>query len=70
METTTATSYELRFISLFQAGRALAFPCDEQGRVPLEALPPAARGNFQRAQQAVGREWATPAVHRRLRGTH
>jgi len=30
--------YELRFESLFQTGRALAFPCDAGGGVRLDAL--------------------------------
>jgi hypothetical protein len=29
--------YEMRFRSLFDAGRGLAFPCDAQGRVALDA---------------------------------
>ena len=40
MHTTTAqpaAAFELRFESLFDAGRAFAFPCDARGRVQVEA---------------------------------
>ncbi len=54
--------YELRFESLFNAGRALAFPCDERGRVELDALSDRARHNYLYARAVVGREYATPAI--------
>jgi hypothetical protein len=54
--------YELRFQSLFHTGRALAFPCDRTGRVDWGMLTEVARANFLRAQGAVGREFASPAV--------
>ena len=47
--------YELRFQSLFHAGRALAFPCDRQGEVQWDAMIEGARANFLRAQGSVGR---------------
>jgi len=56
--------FELRFESLFQPGRALAFPCDERGRVELDALSDRARHNYLYARAVVGREFATPAVVR------
>jgi hypothetical protein len=31
-------SYELRFVNLFDAGRAYAFPCDAKGCVDIDAL--------------------------------
>jgi hypothetical protein len=46
----TQAGYEIRFQSLFQEGRALAFPCDAEGHVHLYA------------RAVVGREFATPAV--------
>jgi len=52
----------LRFASLFQQGRALAFPCDEQGQVKLDELSERARGNYLFARAMVGREYATPRV--------
>ena len=54
--------YELRFQSLFHSGRGLTFPCDQAGEVAWEQLTEGARASFLRAQQAVGREWASPAV--------
>ena len=54
--------YELRFQSLFHAGRALSFPCDRQGEVKWDAMTDGARASFLRAQGSVGREWASPAV--------
>jgi hypothetical protein len=57
-------NYELRFESLFQAGRGLAFPCDAQGGVRLDALSERARQNYLFARAVVGREYATPIVLR------
>ena len=54
--------YELRFQSLFHAGRALSFPCDCLGEVTWDAMTDGARASFLRAQGSVGREWASPAV--------
>jgi hypothetical protein len=54
--------YELRFQSLFHSGRGLSFPCDHAGEVDWEQMTEGARASFLRAQQAVGREWASPAV--------
>lgn len=57
--------YELRFESLFQAGRALAFPCDARGGVSLDALSERARQNYLFARAVVGRDFANPIVLRR-----
>jgi hypothetical protein len=57
--------YELRFRSLFDAGRALAFECDVAGHVDLDTLPARARLNYLYARTCVGREFATPEVRRR-----
>lgn len=57
-----AAAYELRFRSLFDEGRALAFPCDEKGRVDLDALSPRALTNYCYARAVVGREFHQPAV--------
>lgn len=54
--------YEIRFRSLFNEGRALCFPCDEQGRVTLDALSERARNNYLYARAVVGREYACPSV--------
>lgn len=57
-----ASRYELRFQSLFDAGRALAFPCDERGRVPLDELSERARENYLYARAVVGRDYAAPRL--------
>lgn len=54
--------YELRFQSLFHSGRGLAFPCDRDGQVSWDAMSDGARAAFVRAQQGVGREYASPAI--------
>jgi len=54
--------FELRFESLFNPGRGLAFPCDARGEVALDALSEPARHNYFYARAVVGREYATPAV--------
>jgi hypothetical protein len=64
MSLNDAGAYELRFQSLFNEGRALAFPCDAQGHVDMDALSDRARGNYLYARAVVGREYATPSVLR------
>lgn len=59
---TGPAGYEIRFQSLFDAGRAVTFPCDAHGRVLFERLSERARQAYQRARELVGREYATPAV--------
>lgn len=59
-----SSDYELRYESLFQPGRALAFPCDSRGGVPLDLLSERARQNYLFARAVVGREYATPIVLR------
>lgn len=59
-------AYQLRFESLFDAGRALAFPCDDHGQVALDNLSDRARRNYLYARAVVGREFATPRVERRF----
>lgn len=56
-------SYQLRFCSLFNPGRALAFPCDQAGHVDLDALTEASRRNYLYARAMLGREFAFPAVN-------
>lgn len=60
-------AFELRFQSLFHQGRAMAFPCDSQGHVDLDALSERARENYLYARAVVGREYAVPAVCHSLR---
>ena len=60
-----ACEFELRFQSLFHEGRALVFPCDSAGQVPLDTLSERARENYFYARVAIGREYAMPRVVRR-----
>ena len=53
---------EIRFDSLFNAGRGLSFPCDRAGQVDLDALPPKARSNYLYARSLIGRDYASPVV--------
>lgn len=62
--TTQMARYEIRFQSLFNEGRALAFPCDADGHVQMDALSERARTNYLYARAVVGREFATPSVMR------
>ena len=55
-------AHALRFRSLFREGRGLAFPCDPQGQVNLDALSRAALNNYLYARAAMGREFAWPSV--------
>lgn len=54
--------FEVRFQSLFQQGRGMAFPCDASGRVKLDELSDRGRSNYFFARAMVGREYATPSV--------
>jgi len=54
--------YQLRFQSLFDEGRAYAFPCDALGHVDMDALSDRARQNYLYARAVIGREFAFPAV--------
>jgi hypothetical protein len=55
-------SHEIRFQSLFKEGRALCFPCDATGAVPMDKLSERARDNYLYARAVVGREYAYPCV--------
>ena len=58
------TSHVIKFQSLSNAGKALVFPCDAEGRVPLDELSERARENYLYARAVVGREFALPCVVR------
>jgi hypothetical protein len=55
-------AYVLRFQSLFNEGRAYAFPCDAKGQVDLDALSERARNNYLYARAVIGLEVAMPEV--------
>ena len=54
--------HELRYQSLFNAGRALSFPCDAEGHVQMDMLSERALANYLYARAVVGREYALPSV--------
>jgi hypothetical protein len=53
---------ELRFLSLFDTGRCLVFPCDAAGNVDIDVLSDKARQNYYYARTLIGREFAHPSV--------
>lgn len=55
-------AFELRFNSLFQEGRALAFPCNERGEVDMDGLSDAMRTNYLFARAVIGRDYALPTI--------
>jgi hypothetical protein len=57
--------YELRFCSLFNAGRAFTFPCNTAGQVDCDGLTEAARRSYRSVCASVGREVALPQVRLR-----
>jgi hypothetical protein len=54
--------FELRFASLFDEGRGLAFPCDPAGHVDLDGLSDRARANYYYARSTIGRDFACPRL--------
>lgn len=59
---TASAAFELRFQSLFDAGRGYAFPCDASGHVEIDELSERARLNYFYARTVVGRDFASPEV--------
>jgi hypothetical protein len=53
---------ELRFQSLFDAGRSYAFPCDAIGNVDMDSLSDKACANYLYVRTLIGREFARPTV--------
>jgi len=53
---------ELRFQSLFDAGRSYAFPCDAVGNVDMDSLSDKACVNYLYARTLIGREFSHPTV--------
>lgn len=62
MERADCAEFELRFQSLFDAGRAYAFPCDANGLVNMDRLSDRALANYLYARTVVGREVLRPSV--------
>ncbi len=65
-QTMERSRHELRFESLFDTGRAYAFPCDAGGHVDMDSLSAAALNNYLYARAVVGREFQLPSIHSRL----
>lgn len=65
---TRLAGFELRFQSLFNEGRGLAFPCDAAGQVDLDRLSDRGRSNYLYARTLVGRDFTTPTL--RATGQH
>lgn len=61
-QTHDESSFELRFQSLFNEGRGLAFPCDAQGHVDIDRLSGTLRLNYLYARTLIGREFSMPAL--------
>jgi len=57
-----ARGYILRFESLFDGGRALAFECDAGGQVDLDTLSERAKLNYLYARTVIGRDFAMPRI--------
>ncbi|MBV8502573.1 MAG: hypothetical protein JO006_12745 [Paucibacter sp.] len=54
--------YEVRFSSLFRAGRGFSFPCDAEGHVDLNRMSQRSRCNYLFARAMVGRDFAAPSI--------
>lgn len=54
--------HELRFVSLFDRGRAVVVPCDAQGTVNLDSLSERMRLSYFSARARMGRDFAYPVV--------
>ena len=65
MSTAVPDTYELLFATLEGNARGIAFPCDAQGHVDLDALSDSSRNTYFYARAVVGRVFARPAVQRR-----
>lgn len=64
-ESPVPDTYELLFATLEGDTRGIAFPCDVQGHVDLDALSDSSRNTYFYARAVVGRVFARPAVQRR-----
>ena len=64
LSSSSQTACTLSFRSLFGAERGFVFPCDQQGRVDLDAMSERARNNYFYARAMMGRELTYPSVQR------
>ena len=58
--------YELRFQSIDDPARSLAFPCDARGEVALDRLSERALSRYLYARVVIGHVYTRPAVHARV----
>jgi hypothetical protein len=62
MSATATFTFELRFLPLRDGGRAVAVPCDAEGRVDIDRLDARQRLDYYFARSVIGRDFARPAV--------
>lgn len=55
-------AYELRFTPLRADAVSVSFPCDDKGRVQLDALTERARDAYLFARAVVGCQYARPVI--------
>jgi len=60
--TAPSSYFEIRFDSLFNEGRGLVFPCNEDGQVDIDALSERSRSNYFFARAMLGRDYAIPRI--------
>lgn len=54
--------FQLRFQSIFDVGKAMAFPCSRAGVVDLDTFSRKLLNNYLYARASVGREFLFPKV--------
>lgn len=56
--------YELRFQSLRDRHKALAFPCDASGRADMNTMDSATRDRYLYARALIGLDYSRPRIER------
>jgi len=62
LTSSSTPAYLIRFPSLFQNGRGMAFPCDSNGTVNIDELTERGRLNYFFARAMIGRDFGFPIV--------
>ena len=62
VDCTERQRFEMRFPSLIDAGQALVFPCDAQGRVDMDLLGDRRLGEYLFARATIGHDYGWPRV--------
>ena len=60
IQSSSVSSFELRFVSLTNPGRGFSFPCDAGGNVDMDALSERARSSYLGARAPIGHDLAHP----------